>query len=120
MQTRPEAAPTGPPTDGVPPERGVGSPRDDFAELSRRVRADGLFARTGTYYAVTIPSLAAAMIVLAVTVVLLRHSWWSVAAAVAVAFVMAQLSFMGHDAGHRQVLARRRATTSSASCWPTS
>jgi len=97
-----------PPTRTPPSTPAGGSPRDDFAELSRRVRADGLFARRGHYYAVTIPSLAGALVVLAAVVVLLRHTWWCVAVAVAVAFVMAQISFIGHDAGHRQVLARRR------------
>ncbi len=96
MQTEPAAPPTGP------------SAREDFAELSRRVRADGLFVRRGGYYAVTIPSTIGALTVLAAAVVLLRNTWWSVAVAAAVAFVMAQLSFIGHDAGHRQVLAHRR------------
>jgi len=82
--------------------------REDFAELSRRVRADGLFRRRGGYYAVTIPVLVAALTGLAVIVVLLGGSWWNLAVAVAVAFVMAQFSFLGHDAGHRQVWSRRR------------
>jgi len=84
------------------------SSRADFAELSRRVRADGLFRRRGGYYAVSIPSTIGALVVLAAVVVLLRNSWWSLAVAVVMAFVMAQISFIGHDAGHRQVWSRRR------------
>jgi fatty acid desaturase len=100
MQTDPAVLPPGPPP-------GTSS-RDDFAELSRRVRADGLFVRRGGYYAITIPATIGALAVLAVVVVLLRHTWWSLVLAVAVAFVMAQISFIGHDAGHRQVWSRRR------------
>jgi fatty acid desaturase len=94
-------------TDTAPPSRAA--TREDFAELSRRVRADGLFRRRGGYYAVSIPALCTALAVLAAVVVLLGSSWWNLAVAVAVAFVMAQFSFLGHDAGHRQVWARRRA-----------
>ena len=82
--------------------------REDFAELSRRVRTGGLLVRRGGYYAVAIPATLGALVVLAASVVALRHSWWALAVAVAVAFTMAQLSFLGHDAGHRQVLANRR------------
>jgi len=96
MQTEPVTRPSG------------ASSREDFAELSRRVRADGLFRRRGGYYAVSIPVTIGALVVLAATVVLLRNSWWALLVAVAVAFVMAQISFIGHDAGHRQVWSRRR------------
>src|SRR5271155_1200659 len=86
----------------------AGPSRADFAELSRRVRADGLFRRRGGYYAISIPSTIGALVLLAAVVVLLRNSWWSLAVAVVMAFVMAQISFIGHDAGHRQVWSRRR------------
>jgi len=86
----------------------AGPSRADFAELSRRVRADGLFRRRGGYYAVSIPSTIGALVILAAVVVVLRNSWWSLVVAVAMAFVMAQISFIGHDAGHRQIWSRRR------------
>jgi len=95
------------PTESDAPPIGTSS-REDFAELSRRVRADGLFGRRGGYYAVSIPATIGALVVLAAAVVVLRHTWWSLVLAVAVAFVMAQISFIGHDAGHRQVWSRRR------------
>jgi len=96
MQTEPVVAPI------------ASSSREDFAELSRRVRADGLFRRRGGYYAVSIPATVGALVVLAAVVVALRNTWWSLAVAVVMAFVMAQISFIGHDAGHRQVWSRRR------------
>ena len=39
---------------------------------------------------------------------LLGNSWWNLCVAVGLAFVLAQLGFIGHDAGHRQICARRR------------
>jgi fatty acid desaturase len=40
--------------------------------------------------------------------VLAGDSWWQIAVAVLLAAVFAQLSFLGHDAGHRQIFATRR------------
>jgi fatty acid desaturase len=84
------------------------SAREDFAELSRRVRDGGLFRRRGRYYLVKIPVTVGALLLLAVAAVLLGNSWWSLAVAVGLAFVLAQIGFIGHDAGHRQVWAYRR------------
>jgi len=82
--------------------------RADFTELSRRLRDGGLFRRRGGYYAVTIPVVVVALAVLAAMVVLIGDSWWNLVSAVGLAFVLAQIGFLGHDAGHRQVWARRR------------
>jgi fatty acid desaturase len=84
------------------------SNREDFAELSRRVREDGLLGRRTGYYAVKIALSVAALGAVAVFVVLVGNSWWVLAAAVALAFVLTQLGFIGHDAGHRQICTRRR------------
>jgi fatty acid desaturase len=89
-----------------PPE--LGTPRRaDFAELSRQVRDGGLLRRRGGYYAIKIPIVMAALVGLVVTVIAVGNSWWTLLAAVGLAFVLAQIGFLGHDAGHRQVLARR-------------
>jgi fatty acid desaturase len=87
---------------------GATSNREDFAELSRRVRDGGLLARRGTYYAVKIAATLAALAALVATAVMLGNSWWNLAVAAGLAFVLAQLGFIGHDAGHRQVCAHRR------------
>jgi fatty acid desaturase len=92
---------------GVPP--GAGSGRAEFAELSRRVRDRGLFGRRGGYYAVKIPIVMAGLVAVVAVVLAVGDSWWSLVAAVGLAFVMAQIGFLGHDAGHRQIWARRRA-----------
>ena len=82
--------------------------REDFADLSRRIRADGLLARRRGYYSAKIATSIGALALVAVTVVLIGNSWWVLLAAVALAFVLTQLGFIGHDAGHRQICARRR------------
>jgi fatty acid desaturase len=95
--------------DGTSPVAIGASGREDFAELSRRVRERGLFLRRGGYYAVKIPVVMAALVAVVVTVIALGDTWWNLIAAVGLAFVLAQIGFLGHDAGHRQIWARRRA-----------
>jgi len=95
--------------DGTSPVASAASGREDFAELARRVRERGLFLRRGGYYAVKIPVVMAALGVVVTTVVVIGDSWWTLVAAVGLAIVLAQIGFLGHDAGHRQIWARRRA-----------
>jgi fatty acid desaturase len=84
------------------------SHRQDFAELSRAVRAEGLLSRRRGYYGVKIGLTIGALCLLGLAVALIGNSWWNVCIAVALAFVLTQLGFIGHDAGHRQICIRRR------------
>jgi len=84
------------------------SRREDFAELSRRVRDNGLLARRRGYYWAKIATSVGALIAVAIAVVLVGNSWWVLVVAAALAFVLTQLGFIGHDAGHRQICANRR------------
>jgi fatty acid desaturase len=72
------------------------------------VRQAGLLDRRRGWYAcrivVTVVALAAGWAVF----VLAGDSWWQLVVAVFLAVVFAQLGFLGHDAGHRQVFASRR------------
>lgn len=85
------------------------APGGDFAELSRIVRQAGLLRRRHGYYVLTggltIAAFAAAWVVFAV----LGDSWWQLFVAAFLAVVCTQLSFIGHDAGHRQIFRGRRA-----------
>jgi fatty acid desaturase len=82
--------------------------REDFAELSRTVRERGLLARRRGYYAIKIGTTVGALGALVAMAVVIGNSWWNLAVAVGLAFVLAQLGFIGHDAGHRQICNRRR------------
>jgi fatty acid desaturase len=84
------------------------SNREDFAELSRQVRAEGLLTRRRGYYSVKIGLTVGALGALAGAAAFLGNSWWNVVVAVGLAFVLTQLGFIGHDAGHRQICVRRR------------
>jgi fatty acid desaturase len=84
------------------------SHREDFAELSRAVRDEGLLDRRPGYYTVKIGLTLAALGLLAWCAVVVGDSWWNLVVAAALAFVLTQLGFIGHDAGHRQICKRRR------------
>ncbi len=80
----------------------------DYAELLKLVRQAGLMDRRHGYYTVktvlTIGLFAAAWMVFA----LVGDSWWQLLTAVLLAVASAQLGFLGHDAGHRQIATGRR------------
>ncbi len=80
----------------------------DYAELSRQVRAAGLLERRPGYYALRIGLVVGALAGLGVIFVRLGQSWWQLAVAAALAVVIAQAGFVGHDAGHRQIARSRR------------
>jgi fatty acid desaturase len=81
----------------------------DFADLSHVVRQSGLLRRRYGYYAVrcslTLMAFAATWVVFGY----LGDSWWQLCTAAFLALMYTQLSFLGHDAGHKQIFRRRRA-----------
>ncbi len=81
----------------------------DFTELVRIVRGSGLLARRHGYYAIRMALNLAAFAAGWVAFALLGDSWWQLAVAAFLAVVSAQLAFIGHDAGHRQIFRSHRA-----------
>jgi fatty acid desaturase len=83
----------------------------DFALLAREVGHAGLLDRRRGYYmlrmAINVLLLAAG----GLTFALLGDSWWQLLTAVFFAMVFTQFAFIGHDAGHRQIFASRRANS---------
>ncbi|WP_280313044.1 fatty acid desaturase family protein [Nocardia abscessus] len=81
----------------------------EYAVLLRRVQGAGLLKRRLRYYAwksaVTAVALAAGWTVF----VVVGDSWWQLGVAAFLAVVFAQIAFLGHDAGHRQIFGSRRA-----------
>lgn len=84
------------------------SNREDFAELSRQVHEVGLLARRRGYYTIKIAATIGGLGATVAAVILVGDSWWNLVVAVGLAFVMVQLGFIGHDAGHRQICTSRR------------
>ena len=110
--TEPVEAPTGssaPPTiDGDParPASAEPSPRssnNEYAELKRRIKAKGLLEKQPRYYA-SVALVIFGLLALSIAVLLLVDSLWvQLLNALLLAFVFTQISFLGHDATHRQI-----------------
>jgi len=92
-----------------PPAGLPANPSRDYAELSRVIRAEGLLKRRYGYYAVRISLNLLALAGGWVGFVYLGNSWWQLFLAAFFAVMFAQLSFVGHDAGHRQIFRNLRA-----------
>jgi fatty acid desaturase len=92
-------------------DRGAGSTGrgSEYAMLSRRVRQAGLLDRRPRYYAWKITLTAVALVAGWAAFAVLGNSWWQLGTAVFLALAFAQVGFLGHDAGHRQVFRTRRA-----------
>ncbi|WP_460444513.1 acyl-CoA desaturase [Angustibacter aerolatus] len=92
----------------------VGSrPRDrqvsSYADLSRRVKAAGLLNRRRGWYVGRIAAVALALAGVVAGVTLLNHSWLVLLLAGALALVLTQCAFLGHDGAHRQMFGSNRA-----------
>ena len=83
-------------------------PATAYADLSRQVQAAGLMRRRLGWYWSRIAAAGVAFALAWVAFALLGDSWWQLAVAVALAVVLAQFGFLGHDAAHRQIFASTR------------
>lgn len=80
-----------------------------YGELLARVRDQGLLRRRPFYYLVLTGILLGMLAGGIVLFALIGDSWWQLAMSAYFAAVFAQLGFLGHDAGHRQIFQSRRA-----------
>jgi fatty acid desaturase len=81
----------------------------DFAELAQTIRQAGLLDRRPGYYAVRVALTLAVLAAVWVVFAALGDTWWQLVTAVFLAVVWGQVSFIGHDAGHKQIFRGRRA-----------
>jgi fatty acid desaturase len=93
-------------TTGPPSRKGRWS---EYSVLSRQLRQAGLLGRRRGWYVARIGLNLALLAVGLAAFVLLGESWWQLLVAVYLAVVATQLTFVGHDAGHRQIFGSRRA-----------
>jgi fatty acid desaturase len=91
---------------GRPPRPNRGT---DYAELSRLVKKAGLLERRPVYYTLLIGTIGVLFAAGWTAFALLGDSWWQLTVAVFLAVVFTQVGFIGHEAGHRQILRSRRA-----------
>jgi fatty acid desaturase len=80
-------------------ERSVSS----FTALTRSIHELGLMRRRYGYYWTKLIGAVLVVSAWVVGFVLIGDSWWQLASAVALAVVMTQIAFLGHDAAHRQI-----------------
>ncbi|MCW2812052.1 MAG: acyl-CoA desaturase [Friedmanniella sp.] len=87
---------------------GAASPTSDFTTLAHRVQALGLMRRRYGYYAGKLSLLIGLVASCAGAAAWLGDSWLQLVVAVALALVLTQLAFLGHDAAHRQIFVSGR------------
>ncbi|HEY0753470.1 MAG TPA: acyl-CoA desaturase [Ktedonobacteraceae bacterium] len=76
---------------------------NDYVELKKRIKQEGLLNKQPVYYTYKLISIIG-MLALSVTLLLVVHNFWfQLANAVLMAVASAQLGFLGHDGGHRQI-----------------
>jgi fatty acid desaturase len=94
------------PQSSPPPAPARGS---EYSQLSRQVKQEGLLQRRTRYYIWKIALTATALAAGWAAFVLVGDSWWTLAVATFLAGVFTQIGFLGHDAGHRQIVGSARA-----------
>jgi fatty acid desaturase len=95
------------PTVGPVPSRT--SRWSEYTRLSGQIKQAGLLDRRRGWYAAEIGLNLGLLAAGGVAFVLLGDSWWQLLTAAYLAVVATQLTFVGHDAGHRQIFRSRRA-----------
>jgi len=80
----------------------------EFAALCRRIRAAGLLERRYGSYATRVSATLAMFAATWLVFLWLGNSWFQLIIAAVLGVLFTQVAFIGHDSGHRQVLASRR------------
>jgi len=83
--------------------------RTGYGELLSAVRAAGLLERRPLDYAIRVGVVGLLFAAGWAALVLLGDTWWQLPVGAYLAVVFAQVGFLGHDAGHRQIFRSRRA-----------
>ena len=76
---------------------------DEYAQLRRLVKQAGLLEKQPRFYAIQILLLASLLAASIATLVLVESLWLQLLNAAFLAFIFTQVSFLGHDAAHRQI-----------------
>jgi fatty acid desaturase len=92
---------------------------DEYADLRLRVGQQGLFDKQIAYYVYKMVSTTGLLAVSLAVLVLVDSLWVQLINAGFLGFVFAQIGFIGHDSGHRQIFrsARNNEITSLVICF---
>ena len=91
-----------------PPSSGKGR-WSEYTQLSGQIKQAGLLERRHGWYAARIALNLGLLAAGVVAFFVLGASWWQLVTAAYLAVVATQLTFVGHDAGHRQIFRSRHA-----------
>ncbi|UZX02607.1 acyl-CoA desaturase [Arthrobacter sp. CDRTa11] len=91
-----------------------------YSELLKTVKAEGLLERRVGFYITVFACLVLLMTATWFGFALIGDSWFQLLIAAALGVLCTQLSFLAHEAGHRQIFASRRANDWSARLLATS
>ncbi len=80
-------------------------PLNEYAELKQRIKEKGLLEKQPNYYLYKIMGTIGALLVGLIVLFSIHIVWVQIVDAVFLAIVSAQIGFLGHDAGHRQIFA---------------
>lgn len=78
---------------------------NDYAQLKRQIKNAGLLEKHPGLYMVRILLVVGALLLSIATLVFVHILWIQIINAVFMAIVLAQIAYIGHDVGHRQVFA---------------
>ena len=92
-------------TEGARPVRPRERQVSEFTVLTRTVQEAGLMTRRQGWYWTRFVVLTLILAGLVTAFVLIGASWWQLLIAAALAVVLGQVMFLGHDAAHRQIFA---------------
>ncbi len=83
-------------------------PPSDYGQLLAQVHRTGLLDRSPVRYVPRLVTLGVMAVAGLAGFLRLGDSWWQLALAAYVGVLLAQLGFLGHDAGHQQIFRGRR------------
>ena len=84
-------------------------PASDYSQLLKSVQQAGLMKRRYGYYAVKSGLMVLTVAAIAVGIILLGNSWFTLILAALLGLVFAHFGFLGHDAAHRQIFVSGKA-----------
>ena len=96
------------PAPALPPMTVPARPQAEYAELKRLVKEQGLLEKQPLYYTSQILLIGGLLALSIAALVLIDSLWLQLLNAVFLAFVFTQISFLGHDACHRQIFSSAR------------
>src|SRR5438105_4381304 len=79
------------------------APTTEYVELKQLIKERGLLDKQPVYYTYKILLTLSMLAIGLAFLVLVNNFWLQLLDAVYLSFVFAQISFLGHDIGHRQV-----------------